>query len=128
MFGSFFVAAFATADLRDAGRLASRWHWPETGTIGARAVRRIAARRCRCDDRCVTTSPWQGDACSLVDAFRIGERSPVEETEATLHAIAASDLNAFAFVDRERAMDAARRADVMAPFGGVPVAVKEPEV
>jgi Asp-tRNA(Asn)/Glu-tRNA(Gln) amidotransferase A subunit family amidase len=63
----------------------------------------------------------------LVDAFRVGERSPVEETEATLHAIAASDLNAFAFVDPERAMDAARRADVMAPFGGVPVGVKELE-
>ena len=28
-------------------------------------------------------TPWAGDACSLVDAFRAGERSPVEELEAT---------------------------------------------
>jgi Asp-tRNA(Asn)/Glu-tRNA(Gln) amidotransferase A subunit family amidase len=75
----------------------------------------------------MTSSPWPGDACSLVDAFRAGERSPVEELEATLNAIAASDLNAFAFVDPDRAMDAARRADVTAPFGGVPVGVKELE-
>src|SRR5262245_47016951 len=43
--------------------------------------------------------PWAGDACSLVDAFRRGERTPVEELEATLDAIDASDLNAFAFLD-----------------------------
>ena len=55
------------------------------------------------------------------------ERSPVEELEATLAAIAASDLNAFSFLDPERAMAAARDADVMAPFGGVPVGVKELE-
>ena len=47
--------------------------------------------------------PWQDDACSLVDAFRRGERSPVEELEATLAAIEASDLNAFSFVDPDRA-------------------------
>jgi aspartyl-tRNA(Asn)/glutamyl-tRNA(Gln) amidotransferase subunit A len=63
----------------------------------------------------------------LVDAFRKGERSPLEELEATLQAIAMSDLNAFAFVDPDRARDAARGADVMAPFGGVPVGVKELE-
>ena len=34
-----------------------------------------------------TDTPWQGDACSLVDAFRAGDRSPVEELEATLAAI-----------------------------------------
>ena len=38
-------------------------------------------------DRSMTDSPWLGDACSLVDAFRAGERSPVEELEATLAAI-----------------------------------------
>ena len=27
--------------------------------------------------------PWTDDACSLVDAFRAGERSPLEELEAT---------------------------------------------
>jgi aspartyl-tRNA(Asn)/glutamyl-tRNA(Gln) amidotransferase subunit A len=72
-------------------------------------------------------APWQGDACSLVDAFRAGERSPVEEVEATLAAIEASDLNAFAFVDPERALDAAKTADVTRPFGGVPTAIKELE-
>jgi aspartyl-tRNA(Asn)/glutamyl-tRNA(Gln) amidotransferase subunit A len=72
-------------------------------------------------------APWQGDACSLVDAFRAGERSPVEELEATLAAIEASDLNAFAFVDPERALDAAKKTDVTKPFGGVPTAIKELE-
>jgi aspartyl-tRNA(Asn)/glutamyl-tRNA(Gln) amidotransferase subunit A len=75
----------------------------------------------------VTDSPWTGDACSLVDAFRAGERSPAEELEATLAAIEASDLNAFSFVDPERAFTAARAADVSLPFGGVPTAIKELE-
>ena len=34
----------------------------------------------------MTDLPWQQDASSLVDAFRAGERSPVEELEATLAA------------------------------------------
>jgi len=87
----------------------------------------MTVRPGRCDDRFMTSSPWPGDACSLVHAFRTGERSPVEELESTLDAIATSDLNAFAYVDPERAMQAARRADVMSPFGGVPVGVKELE-
>lgn len=70
-------------------------------------------------------APWQGDACSLVDAFRAGERSPLEELEATLAAIEASQLNAFSFVDEEGARAAAAAADVSLPFGGVPVGVKE---
>src|SRR4051812_21517071 len=70
-------------------------------------------------------TPWQGDACSLVDEFRAGRRSPVEELQATFDAIDASDLNAFCFLDRERAEDAARRADASMPFGGVPIGVKE---
>ncbi len=68
---------------------------------------------------------WTGDAVGLVEAFRRGERSPVEELEATYAAIDASDLNAVCFADREAAMDAARRADVGLPFGGVPIGVKE---
>src|SRR5205085_560506 len=32
----------------------------------------------------VTDAPWLGDACSLVDAFRAGERTPVEELDTTL--------------------------------------------
>jgi Asp-tRNA(Asn)/Glu-tRNA(Gln) amidotransferase A subunit family amidase len=71
--------------------------------------------------------PWPGDACSLVDAFRAGERSPVEELEASLAAIAASDLNAFSFLDAERARAAAADADLSKPFGGVPAGIKELE-
>ncbi len=73
----------------------------------------------------VADTPWLGDTVSLVDAFRRGERSPVEELQATYDAIDASDLNAFCFLDRERALDAARTADVSLPFGGVPIGVKE---
>jgi aspartyl-tRNA(Asn)/glutamyl-tRNA(Gln) amidotransferase subunit A len=68
---------------------------------------------------------WPGDACSLVDALRRGERSPVEELTATLAAIEASDLNAFSHVHAEQALAAAERADVSLPFGGVPIGVKE---
>ena len=73
----------------------------------------------------MTDVPWQGDACSLVEAYRRGERSPREELDATLAAIDASDLNAFSYVDRERAIAAAATADVALPFGGVPIGVKE---
>jgi aspartyl-tRNA(Asn)/glutamyl-tRNA(Gln) amidotransferase subunit A len=69
--------------------------------------------------------PWADDACSLVDAFRRGERSPLEELDATLAAIEASDLNAFSHVDPERARAVAAAADVDQPFGGVPVGIKE---
>jgi len=72
-------------------------------------------------------SPWSGDACSLVDAFRSGERSPVEELEASLAAIERSDLNAFAHLDPEGARAAAASADVSLPFGGVPFGIKELE-
>ena len=75
----------------------------------------------------MTDAPWQHDASSLVDAFRRGDRSPTEELEATLGAISASDLNAFSFEDPERALEAAGRADVNRPFGGVPVGIKELE-
>jgi aspartyl-tRNA(Asn)/glutamyl-tRNA(Gln) amidotransferase subunit A len=69
--------------------------------------------------------PWQGDACSLVEAFRCGERSPLEELTATLTAIEHSDLNAFSHVHAEQAIEAATHADVGKPFGGVPIGVKE---
>lgn len=69
--------------------------------------------------------PWQGDACGLVEAYRAGERSPVEELEATLAAIDASALNAFSHVAIDEAREAAARADVQLPFGGVPLGVKE---
>jgi len=68
-----------------------------------------------------------GDACSLVDAYRAGELSPLEALEATIAAIDASDLNAFAHLDLDAARDAAAKADVSLPFGGVPVGIKELE-
>jgi aspartyl-tRNA(Asn)/glutamyl-tRNA(Gln) amidotransferase subunit A len=70
-------------------------------------------------------TPWMGDACSLVEAFRRGERTPLEELEATLGAVERSGLNAFSFVDADRARAAASAADVRLPFGGVPLGVKE---
>ena len=73
----------------------------------------------------MTDTPWLDDACSLVDAFRAGERSPKEELTATIEAIERSDLNAFAFIDADRALDAMEHADVNKPFGGVPVGIKE---
>lgn len=72
----------------------------------------------------MTDTPWLRDACSLVDAFRSGERSPAEELEATLGAIEASDLNAFVYLDTEAARATAAEADPSKPFGGVPVGIK----
>ena len=68
---------------------------------------------------------WQGDVVSLVEAFWNGGRSPVDEAEATLAAIEASDLNAFSFVDADGVMERAAIADVSLPLGGVPIGVKE---
>ena len=73
----------------------------------------------------MSDTPWLDDACSLVDAFRAGERSPVEEVQLTLDAIDRSDLNCFSFLDPERALAAAEAADITRPFGGVPVGIKE---
>src|SRR5262249_11098188 len=76
---------------------------------------------------CRAVDTWTGDACSLVDAFRRGERSPREELDAVLDAIAVDSLNAFSHVDPERARAAADRADLSKPFGGLPVGIKELE-
>lgn len=70
-------------------------------------------------------APWQGGACSLVDAFRTGEHSPADELAAVYAAIEASDLDAFSHLHREQAELAAKNADVRKPFGGVPIGVKE---
>ncbi len=75
----------------------------------------------------MTADIWTDDACSLVDAFRRGERSPREELQTTLAAIDSSDLNAFSYLDPERALVAAANADVSLPFGGLPVGIKELE-
>lgn len=68
---------------------------------------------------------WQGDACGLVEEFRAGRRSPVEELDATLAAIERSELNAFSFLDPDAARAEAAAADVSKLFGGVPLGVKE---
>ena len=75
--------------------------------------------------RGMTDTPWLGDACSLVDAFRSGERTPAEELELVLGAVERSALNAVSFVDADGARAAAANADVQQPFGGVPVGIKE---
>src|SRR6478735_1000142 len=66
-------------------RLAARRGAPPSGVEPCRRVRRMS------------DTPWLGDTCSLVEAFRSGERSPVEELEATLAAIERSQLNCFTF-------------------------------
>ena len=68
---------------------------------------------------------WADDAVSLVEAYRRGERSPVEETQAAFETIQSSDLNAFSHLDEKGALDRAAEADVSLPLGGVPIAVKE---
>lgn len=75
----------------------------------------------------MTEAPWLGDTCSLVDAFRSKERSPADELEATLAAIEKSELNAFSFLDFDRAREAAEGVDPSLPFGGVPIGIKELE-
>lgn len=79
------------------------------------------------DSLAMTDTPWTGDACSLVDAFRSGERKPTDELDAVLAAVDASTLNAVPFLDVEGARAAAAGADVSLPFGGVPLGVKELE-
>ncbi len=73
----------------------------------------------------MTDTPWTGDTVSLVEAFRSGERSPLEELEATLAAVETSELNAVCHIDADAARTAASNADINLPFGGVPLAVKE---
>lgn len=71
--------------------------------------------------------PWQGDTCSLVDAFRSGSVAPVEALESTLAAIDSSELNSFIHLDPDAARAAATLADITLPFGGVPIGIKELE-
>ena len=68
---------------------------------------------------------WTGDACSLVDAYRKKELSPVEAVQASIDALEQSDLNATSYIDAERAVEQAAEADTSLPFGGVPFGVKE---
>jgi aspartyl-tRNA(Asn)/glutamyl-tRNA(Gln) amidotransferase subunit A len=73
------------------------------------------------------TTPWMDDACSLVDAFRAKDLSPLEALDACIHAIEHSPLNAFSHTDFDQARATARTADVSLPFGGVPFGLKELE-
>ena len=68
---------------------------------------------------------WSLDAVSLVEAFRSGENSPLDEASAVIDSIRKSNLNAFSFVDEEGALSRAKGADLSLPLGGVPIAVKE---
>ncbi|HEV3281721.1 MAG TPA: amidase family protein [Acidimicrobiales bacterium] len=71
--------------------------------------------------------PWTGDACSLVDAFRAGELSPLEALDASFEAVDQSGLNAFSHLDVDAARARAGSVDVSLPFGGVPMGIKELE-
>ncbi|MDA8379998.1 MAG: amidase [Actinomycetota bacterium] len=73
----------------------------------------------------MTVQTWLGDACSLVDAFRAGETSPLEQLDACIAAIEASELNAFSYLDTDAARATAKSADVSLPFGGLPIGFKE---
>src|SRR6185437_11725212 len=76
----------------------------------------------------VMSTPWLGDACSLVDAFRSGELTPAEAVEAVIESARSDPYNAICHVDADGARQAAATADVGKPFGGVPFAVKELEM
>ena len=73
------------------------------------------------------STPWSGDACSLVDALRAKVLSPLEALDDCIAAIERSPLNAFSHTDFDRAREAAELANVTLPFGGVPFGVKERE-
>jgi amidase len=70
------------------------------------------------------------DAAELVELYRRRAASPVDAVEACLERIDAVDgvLNAYVTVDREGALEAARRAadaPVAGPLHGVPVGIKD---
>ncbi len=73
----------------------------------------------------MTNEPWLKDAVGLVDAYRKKELSPSEALDGTLSAIKSSDLNAFAYLEEDKAREAAANANIELPFGGVPVGIKE---
>jgi aspartyl-tRNA(Asn)/glutamyl-tRNA(Gln) amidotransferase subunit A len=61
----------------------------------------------------------------LVEEFRAGRRTPIDEMKATLAAVDKSELNAVSFIDYDHALRHAAIADISKPFGGVPLGVKE---
>ncbi len=73
------------------------------------------------------STPWLGDACGLVDAFRAKELTPLEALVDCIAAMEQSPLNVCSFTDFDGAREAATYADVTLPFGGVPFGIKELE-
>ena len=78
--------------------------------------------------------PWLGDASSLADSIRHGDVRSVDAVEASLAAIAASKLNAVAYLDAEDARRQAADIDRRVATGedpgllaGVPLLVKDLE-
>jgi aspartyl-tRNA(Asn)/glutamyl-tRNA(Gln) amidotransferase subunit A len=77
---------------------------------------------------------WLDDACSLAEAIRRGDVRSADAIEASLEAIAASQLNSVVYLDAE---DARRQAEAVdgrvaagedvGLFGGVPLLVKDLE-
>ena len=77
---------------------------------------------------------WLDDACSLADAIRRGDVSASDALEASLEAIATSQLNPIVTLDAERARKAASDIDAHIKRGedpgllaGVPILVKDME-
>lgn len=78
--------------------------------------------------------PWLDDACSLADAIRCREIRAVDALEASLEAIAASQMNAVVHLDADDARRQAEEIDQRiaagadpGPFAGVPLLVKDLE-
>ena len=71
-------------------------------------------------------TPWLGDACSLVDAFRAASCSPGGARRVARRHRASRRSTPSRHIDPERRRRA-QAADVSLPFGGVPIGVKELE-
>ncbi len=78
--------------------------------------------------------PWLADASSLADAVHRGEARAADALEASLEAIAASELNAVVYLDAEGARQRAEEIDRLVAAGrdpgflaGVPVLIKDLE-
>jgi aspartyl-tRNA(Asn)/glutamyl-tRNA(Gln) amidotransferase subunit A len=78
--------------------------------------------------------PWLDDACSLAEAIRRREVRSADAVQASLDAIAGSQLNAVVHLDAEGALRRAQEIDAaiargedVGSFGGVPLLVKDLE-
>jgi mandelamide amidase len=64
--------------------------------------------------------PWLQDACALADAIRRGEVRAVDALEASLQAIASSELNAVVHLDADGARRTATDVDARVARGDDP--------